>query len=251
MKRIVDANAVTVSRVGDLDAATLRAAHALMHAAFGDDAAFLARLTDAAADEQYLYIRESGGIAAGCFVFGATLYTSADAETGAGAKALHGGYLYALCTAAAYRRRGFAHALLGAAARAAGDFLFAVPASRSLCDFYRRLGFTHTLSGCVAVGGIGESPAPAETHPGGYADAVRAAERHGGLLLSEALFDLSLAESGAAPCTAGDAFVAVQGGRLYGAVGLAPKHPMPEKALLRSKVPLDTDGIFADLLIEV
>ena len=257
MKKIVNADTVTVVRVGDLDAATLRAAHALAHAAFGDDEAFLARLTAAAADERYLYIRESGGIAAGCFLLGATLYTgadaAADADTGAVAQAkrLHGGYLYALCTAAAYRRRGFAHALIGAAAREAGDFLVTVPASRSLCDFYRRLGFTRALSGCVAVGGIGESAAPAETRPGGYADAVRAAQRHGGLLLSEGMFDLSLAESGAAPCVAGDAFCAVRGGRLYGAVGLAPGHPMSEKALLRSKVPLDLDGIYADLLIEV
>lgn len=243
MRTTVSVDAVRISRVRDLDAATLRAAHALAHAAFGDDAAFLARLTDAAADEQYLYIRADGGIAAGCFVFGATLYT--------GEGAVQGGYLYALCTAAAYRGRGFAHALLGAAVRIAGDFLVAVPASRSLCDFYRRVGFTRMLSGCVAVGGDGESPAPDGGTPGGYADAVRAARRHGGLLLGEKLFDLSLAESGAAPLVVGDAFCAVRDGRLYGAVGMQPRHPMPEKALLRCKTPLPTDGIFADMLLEV
>ena len=243
MRTTVSVDTVQVSRVRDLDAATLRAAHALAHAAFGDDAAFLARLTDAAADERYLYIRADGGIAAGCFVFDATLYT--------GTETVHGGYLYALCTAAAYRGRGFAHALLGAAVRVAGDFLVAVPASRSLCDFYRRVGFTRVLSGCVAVGGDGESPAPDGGTPGGYADAVRAARRHGGLLLGEKLFDLSLAESGAVPLVVGDAFCAVRDGRLYGAVGMPPKNPMPEKALLRSKAPIPTDGIFADMLLEV
>lgn len=243
MKATVGVDAVKVSRVRDLDAATLRAAHALAHAAFGDDAAFLTRLTDAAADERYLYIRADGGIAAGCFVFDAALYT--------GTETVRGGYLYALCTAAAYRGRGFAHALLGAAVRIAGDFLVAVPASRSLCDFYRRAGFSRMLPGCVAVGGAGENPAPDGGTPGGYADAVRAAQRYGGLLLGERLFDLSLAESGAAPRVVGDAFCAVRDGRLYGAVGMRPKHLLSEKALLRSKVPLSTDGIFADMLLEV
>ena len=243
MKATVGVDAVKVSRVRDLDAATLRAAHALAHAAFGDDAAFLTRLTDAAADERYLYIRADGGIAAGCFVFDAALYT--------GTETVRGGYLYALCTAAAYRGRGFAHALLGAAVRIAGDFLVAVPASRSLCDFYRRAGFTAALSGCVAVGGSGGSPAPADLQPGTYADAVRAARRHGGLLLRQPLFELSLAESGAAPCVAGDAFCAVRDGRLFAAIGITPKDPIGEKALLRCKTPPATDRIFADLLLEV
>ena len=149
MKATVGVDAVKVSRVRDLDAATLRAAHALAHAAFGDDAAFLTRLTDAAADERYLYIRADGGIAAGCFVFDAALYT--------GTETVRGGYLYALCTAAAYRGRGFAHALLGAAVRIAGDFLVAVPASRSLCDFYRRAGFSRILSGCAPRSGTAGS----------------------------------------------------------------------------------------------
>ena len=56
-------------------------------------------------------------------------------------------FAFALCTAAAYRRRGFAHALLGAAVRCTDDFLLTVPGSRSLCDFYRRAGFTAALSG--------------------------------------------------------------------------------------------------------
>ena len=103
----------------------------------------------------------------------------------------------------------------------------------------------------MAVGGDGESPAPDGGTPGGYADAVRAAQRYGGLLLGERLFDLSLAESGAAPRVVGDAFCAVRDGRLYGAVGMRPKHLLSEKALLRSKVPLSTDGIFADMLLEV
>lgn len=243
MKRTAPAENVRIARVRDLDAATLRAARALQHAAFGDDAAFLDRLFAAAADERYLYIRAGSGIAAGCFVFGAALYT--------GGRTVQGGYLYALCTAAAYRGRGLAHALLGAAVRCAGDFLLTVPASRSLCDFYRRVGFTHALYGCVTVGGDGDSKAPVETRPGGYADAVRAAKLHGGLLLAEPLFALSLAESGAVPAVVGDAFCAVRGGQLAAAIGLRPKHPIAEKALLRSDSPLPTDGIFADLLLEV
>lgn len=243
MKRTAPAESVHIARVRDLDAATLRAARALQHAAFGDDAAFLDRLFAAAADEQYLYVRADGGVAAGCFVFGATLY--ADGRT------VQGGYLYALCTATAYRGRGFAHALLGAAVRCTDDFLLTVPGSRSLCDFYRRAGFTAALSGCVAVGGSGGSPAPADLQPGTYADAVRAARRHGGLLLRQPLFELSLAESGAAPCVAGDAFCAVRDGRLFAAIGITPKDPIGEKALLRCKTPPATDHIFADLLLEV
>ena len=167
MNREVSADLVRIARVRDLDAATCRAARALHHAAFGDDAAFLERLFAAAAEERYLYIRAGSTVVAGCFVCDAVLH--------AGDVTLHGGYLYALCTAAAYRRRGFAHALLGAAVRCTDDFLLTVPGSRSLCDFYRRAGFTAALSGCVAVGGSGGSPAPADLQPGTYADAVRAA----------------------------------------------------------------------------
>ena len=65
MKRTAPAENVRIARVRDLDAATLRAARALQHAAFGDDAAFLDRLFAAAADERYLYIRAGSGIAAG------------------------------------------------------------------------------------------------------------------------------------------------------------------------------------------
>ena len=243
MKRTVSAESVHIVRVRDLDAATLRAARALQHAAFGDDPAFLDRLFAAAADEQYLYVRADGGVAAGCFVFGATLYMDG--------RVTQGGYLYALCTATAYRGRGFAHALLGAAVRCSGDFLLTVPASRSLCDFYRRAGFVRALYGCVAVGGDSDSAAPGEMQPGGYADAVQAAKRHGGLLLAEPLFALSLAESGAVPAVVGDAFCAVRDDRLFAAIGLRPKNPIAEKALLRCQAPLPTDGIFADLLLEV
>lgn len=243
MNREVSADLVRIARVRDLDAATCRAARALHHAAFGDDAAFLERLFAAAAEERYLYIRAGSTVVVGCFVCDAVLH--------AGDVTLHGGYLYALCTAAAYRRRGFAHALLGAAVRCTDDFLLTVPGSRSLCDFYRRAGFTAALSGCVAVGGSGGSPAPADLQPGTYADAVRAARRHGGLLLRQPLFELSLAESGAAPCVAGDAFCAVRDGRLFAAIGITPKDPIGEKALLRCKTPPATDRIFADLLLEV
>lgn len=243
MNREVSADLVRIARVRDLDAATCRAARALHHAAFGDEAAFLERLFAAAAEERYLYIRAGSTVVAGCFVCDAVLHV--------GDVTLHGGYLYALCTAAAYRRRGFAHALLGAAVRCTDDFLLTVPGSRSLCDFYRRAGFTAALSGCVAVGGSGGSPAPADLQPGTYADAVRAARRYGGLLLRQPLFELSLAESGAAPCVAGDAFCAVRDGRLFAAIGITPKDPIGEKALLRCKTPPATDRIFADLLLEV
>ena len=155
--------------------------------------------------------------------------------------------------------------------RCTDDFLLTVPGSRSLCDFYRRAGFTAALSGCVAVGGSGGSPAPADLQPGTYADAVRAVGDDSGLhqlhhpvgehLGVDAQVMLSLEEgehrvrdgtdSGAAPCVAGDAFCAVRDGRLFAAIGITPKDPIGEKALLRCKTPPATDRIFADLLLEV
>lgn len=240
--KVIDADAVTVVRVRELDASTRRASRALMQAAFGDEETFLNRLYAAAEDERYLYIRTSG-VSAGCFVFDATLY--------AGGKTLHGGYLYGLCTATPYRGRGFAHALVDAAVRCAGDFLLTVPASLSLFDFYRRAGFDTVLPGCVEVGGGGESRAPIGLRSGGYADAVRAAERHGGLLLGEPLFALSLRESEATPCTVGDAFCAVRGESLLCGIGVQPDFPIAKKALLCGKGLPPTDGIFADLLLEV
>ena len=89
MNREVSADLVRIARVRDLDAATCRAARALHHAAFGDDAAFLERLFAAAAEERYLYIRAGSTVVAGCFVCDAVLH--------AGDVTLHGGYLYALC----------------------------------------------------------------------------------------------------------------------------------------------------------
>ena len=67
----------------------------------------------------------------------------------------------------------------------------------------------------------------------------------------KALLEYALAESGAAPCVAGDAFCAVRDGRLFAAIGITPKDPIGEKALLRCKTPPATDRIFADLLLEV
>lgn len=240
--KVINADAVTVVRVRDMDASTRRASCALMQAAFGDEAAFLDRLYAAAENERYLYIR-TGGVAAGCFVFDATLYAEG--------KTLHGGYLYGLCTAPPYRGRGLAHALVRAAARCAGDFLLTVPASLSLFDFYRRAGFDTALPGCVAVGGDGDSHAPIGLRSGGYADAMRAAARYGGLLLCESLFSLSLKESKAEPCVAGDAFCAVRGASLLCGIGVRPDFPIAGKALLYGRNLPSTDGIFADLLLEV
>ena len=230
-------------RVGSLPTACADGARSLHKAVFGDGDEDIDRLFAAGADGTYLYIEAEGQIAAGCFLFGATLFSRGEEYRGS--------YLFALCTEKAYRGRGYARALLAAAKDAAQDFLLLCPADEGLADFYRREGFTRALDGCTPVGGEPESSAPRGFSPCGCDDALCAARAHGGLLLERPLFELSLSECGALPLADGDRFAAVSAGKLYAGIGVTPARPVRNKALAYLKKEIDTNGIFADLLLEV
>lgn len=234
---------IRAHRVGSLPPVVSAAARELHKAVFGDGDGYLDRLLAAGADGTYLCAEADGGVASGCFLFDATLFS--------GGEAFRGLYLFALCTAKEQRGRGYARALLAAAKDAAHDFLLLCPADAGLARFYRREGFARALDGCTPVGGLSESEAPRGFSPCGYDGALCAARAHGGLLLDRPLFELSLAESGALPQADGDRFAAVGSGNLYAGIGVTPAHPVRNKALAYLKKDISTDGIFADLLLEV
>ena len=234
---------IAAYRVGGLPPAVSAAARSLHKAVFGDGDGYLDRLLAAGANGTYLCVEADGGVASGCFLFDATLFS--------GGEAFRGLYLFALCTAEEQRGRGYARALLAAAKDAAHDFLLLCPADEGLARFYRREGFTRAFDGCTPVGGTPESEAPRGFSPCGYDGALCAARAHGGLLLDRPLFELSLAECGALPLADGDRFAAVGSGSLYAAIGVTPARPVRDKALACLEKDIDTDGIFADLLLEV
>lgn len=230
-------------RVGSMPADVLSAAREVHKAAFGDDDCYLDRLLAAGADGRYLCAADDNGVAAGCFLFDATLFSYGEV--------FHGFYLYALCTVKERRGLGYAGALLAAAKDAAGDFVLLCPANDRLAHTYRRHGFTCSLDGCTPSGGVPRGAAPGGFSPCGYDGALRAAKTHGGLLLSKPLFELSLFECGAAAYTDGDRFAAVGAEGLYAAIGVTPTHTVGGKALAYLKKDISVDGVFADLLLEV
>ena len=234
---------IRAHRVGSLPPVVSAAARELHKAVFGDGDGYLDRLLAAGADGTYLCAEADGGVASGCFLFDATLFS--------GGEAFRGLYLFALCTANEQRGRGYARALLAAAKDAARDFLLLCPADEGLARFYRREGFTRALDGCTPVGGTPARQAPRGFSPCGYDGAQRAARAHGGLLLDRPLFELSLSECGALPQADGDRFAAVGSGKLYAGIGVTPARPVRDKALAYLKKDISTDGIFADLLLEV
>lgn len=229
---------IEVLTVGkDLDA---DAAFALHNACFGDEREWFDTFLHAAEGQTYLAAMHRGKLCGGMFLPDAYLF--------ADGKEYNGKYVYALGVYPKYRGQGIARALLEKAKALSCNFTLICAADQNLAKTYEKCGFDRYVGGTVQAGAAEgmHMDISAYKTPCTYADATKC----GGMFLNETLFAFALRECDAELYTDGKSVIAKAKDGVYAIYSMLPDAFYAKKAQLYLKTDIDTDTVFADLILE-